>query len=108
MLEFRQHLEVAEARDERLVFLTQVPSRELGLEVLARLAKREVQAVDAWVAVKSAFRAREVDPWLRRHRHLATRLLDYAPPSGYPPAPGGVLTEDVAWSHLLRQAFAIP
>jgi hypothetical protein len=63
---------------------------------------------DPWDAVRLRFAATGVEPALTDtsgDREIATGLLAAAPPTGWPPAPGGVLTRDhalgaVAAAHL--------
>ena len=48
--------------DEWLVLLTDRDPRDLGIDVMARLARRRLQSIDAWTAVAASFDARTVTP----------------------------------------------
>ena len=93
--------------EEWLVLLTEHDEHELGVEVVARLARRRIESIDAWAAVAAAFGARAVDPALRETPELASALLDGAPPSGYPPVPGDALDRDAAWTALCRYSLGL-
>lgn len=85
--------------DDRLIVLTPLDTLELGMDVRARLVKQRVFTLHAWELLNDLFRARAVDPRVARLGWLGDVLLEQAPPSGYPPAPGGVLDLETAWSH---------
>src|SRR3954468_20276122 len=54
-----------------LVVLTPVSERELGGDVLARFAKRQLFDIDTWTIALDLFKARSVDPRIQRARWLA-------------------------------------
>ena len=106
-------LAVREALLERadgqwLVVLTDRPDDDLGAGVLSHLVWHRLRTPDPWDAVRLRFAATGVEPALTtaaEDRSIATGLLMAAPPDGWPPAPGGVLTRDhalgaVAAAHL--------
>ena len=106
-------LAVREALLERadgqwLVVLTDRPDDDLGAGVLSHLVWHRLRTPDPWDAVRLRFAATGVEPALTaaaEDRDIATGLLTAAPPDGWPPAPGGVLTRDhalgaVAAAHL--------
>jgi hypothetical protein len=106
-------LAVREALLERasgqwLVVLTDRPDEDLGAGVLSHLMWHRLRTPDPWDAVRLRFAATGVEPALTsaaEDRNIATGLLMAAPPDGWPPAPGGVLTRDhalgaVAAAHL--------
>jgi hypothetical protein len=91
-----------------LVVLTDRPDDDLGAGVLSHLVWHRLRTPDPWDAVRLRFAATGVEPALTtaaEDRNIATGLLMAAPPEGWPPAPGGVLTRDhalgaVAAAHL--------
>jgi PglZ domain len=86
-------------RDEWLVVLTDRPDDDLGAGVLSHLVWQRLRTPDPWDAVRLRFAATGIDPALTGtadDREIAIGLLMTAPPSGWPPAPGGVLTRDHA------------
>ena len=106
-------LAVREALLERadgqwLVVLTDRADDDLGAGVLSHLLWHRLRTPDPWDAVRLRFAATGVEPALTaaaEDRDVATGLLTAAPPDGWPPAPGGVLTRDhalgaVAAAHL--------
>ena len=95
-------------RDQWLVVLTDRPDDDLGAGVLSHLVWHRLRTPDPWDAVRLRFAATGIDPALTasaEDREIAIGLLAAAPPAGWPPAPGGVLTRDhafgaVAAAHL--------
>ena len=85
-----------------LVLLTGLTPLELGLDVVSRLAGRQLMTPDAWALVIDAFKARDLDPRLLKHRWMATALLEAMPISGYAPVPAGVLDSETAWALVLE------
>lgn len=75
---------------------------DLGMDVLARCAKRRGIPHDLWQTVLALFRAAHIDPRLARHRWLAELLVRFMPPEGYAPVRSLVLDQDRAWKELLR------
>ncbi|HUY48777.1 MAG TPA: BREX-2 system phosphatase PglZ [Streptosporangiaceae bacterium] len=96
------------ARGQWLVVLTDRTDDDLGTGVLSHLIWNRLRTPDPWDAVRLRFAATGVEPALTataEDREIAIGLLTAAPPAGWPPAPGGVLTRDhalgaVAASHL--------
>src|SRR6516164_4154299 len=97
-------LAVREALLERkhgqwLVVLTDRADDDLGAGVLGHLVWNRLRTPNPWDAVRLRFAATGVEPALTDttgDREIATGLLAAAPPTGWPPAPGGVLTRDHA------------
>jgi hypothetical protein len=95
-------------RGQWLVVLTDRPDDDLGAGVLGHLVWHRLRTPDPWDAVRLRFAATGVEPALTataEDREIAIGLLVAAPPSGWLPAPGGVLTRDhalgaVAAAHL--------
>ncbi|HUZ54488.1 MAG TPA: BREX-2 system phosphatase PglZ [Streptosporangiaceae bacterium] len=86
-------------RDEWLVVLTDRPDDDLGAGILSHLVWQRLRTPDPWDAVRLRFAATGIDPALTGtadDREIAIGLLMAAPASGWPPAPGGVLTRDHA------------
>ncbi|MSW41014.1 MAG: BREX-2 system phosphatase PglZ [Actinobacteria bacterium] len=101
-------LAVREAMLERepsdwLVVLTDRPSDDLGLTLLARMLHQQVEPIDVWHTVPGLFEARSAAPELRAlGPWVAAALVEHRPVSGYPVAPAGVVTRD----HALRMLTA--
>lgn len=101
-------LQVRELMEDRgqsgtpLVLLTSLTAQELGLDVVSRLAGRQLMTPDAWALVIDAFKARDLDPRLLKHRWMATVLLESMPIAGYPPVPAGVLDSETARALVLE------
>ena len=108
VLQIRQYLAEAEKRPGHLVLLTSLQTPQLGADVRARLFRHQLLSVDAWEAVRTVFRARQVDPRLLAQRDLAAHLVAAAPPDGVPPLPGGALSADFAWRLLLQRTLGFP
>ncbi|HUZ23718.1 MAG TPA: BREX-2 system phosphatase PglZ, partial [Streptosporangiaceae bacterium] len=90
-------------RGQWLVVLTDRPDEDLGAGVLSHLVWHRLRTPDPWDAVRDRFAASGIDPALTAtadDREIAVGLLAAAPPSGWPPAPGGVLTRDHAMSSV--------
>lgn len=90
-----------------VVILTPLDDQALGADVLARLSRGRVFAVESWEVLRHAFQAREIDSRLAKCPWVAEALLDSMPVGGYPPAPGGFLDADTAWNHALRAVLGL-
>jgi hypothetical protein len=100
--------ELLELRDGAgLVLLTPLSEQELGADVMARLAKRQVFDIDTWRIALDLFQARMIDPRVQRARWLADALVECAPPGGYTPVATGVLDADTIWDVLLRHRLGM-
>src|SRR5215510_8936414 len=91
-----------------LVVMTPLDEAQLGLDVLARLAGRQLYRIDHWQMVRDLFHAREVDPRLPSQAWLAEALLQHVPQGGYPPVASGLLDAETVWKHLLMQCLELP
>lgn len=90
-----------------LVVMTPLADQALGADVLGRLSRGKVFPVEAWDMVRHSFQARDIDSRLARWPWVAEALLENLPASGYPPARGGLLDVDTAWSHVLRSVLGL-
>lgn len=98
-----------EASSQPVVLLTHLDERELGTDVLARLAQQHLFPIDPWQLVKHLFQARYIDPRLvERHRWVADQLLEREPKDGYPPAPSGFLEAEMVWRTLFQSLLGLP
>src|SRR5207302_7824133 len=107
VLEFREALDRAETLDRPTVILTPLEQDRLGQDVVARLARARLFAIDLWESVKGLFKARQLDPSIR-DRCLAQALLVHVPGEGYcPTVPAGVLDAGTIWRTLFHFAFGM-
>ncbi|MCP4661970.1 MAG: BREX-2 system phosphatase PglZ, partial [bacterium] len=117
VLEIRERLAAHRRDDPPLVVLTPVEQAELGSDVVARLARRQLVPIQPWQLVKERFRARWVDPRLvERHPWVARALLDIEPEGGspgggqmgsHPPAASGFLEAELAWRILFEELLGL-
>lgn len=89
------------------VLVTSLPDRDIGDDVLVRLAKRQFFEINPWEIVKELFQVRAIDARLRAHNWIADRLLDLAPAAGLAPTPGGYLDAEAVWPLLLRRMIGL-
>lgn len=94
-----------DAADELLLIITDQPGEELGTEVTERLWRRGLLQPRGWEACKRLFKAQTLDARLAHQRWLVDLLIDVAPARGYPPAQGGVLDADTAWTAFCRHGL---
>lgn len=109
-LAVRAALAEHDPESELLAMLTTCSDADLGPDVLARLVKGRVVALDTYNAVASLFDATVLDPMLARHdRWLLDELIALAPPGGWPDAVAvaGVLDGDTAWSIWHRERLGL-
>ena len=102
---------VEEVPDEQagqgLILLTPLSARDLGGDVVARLARAQVFQPDAWGMVQQLFKAREIDARLSRFRWMAQLLVERASIGAYPPVPNGFLDMDTAWRYVLGRCLGL-
>ena len=98
------------APEETLVLLTDRTPDDLGVDVMARLAKGKLFSVIPWEILQDLFGASGLDRRLLQERWMADALLEAAPPEGFPPTPTGFLDADTAWGAWLSfgLGFATP
>lgn len=101
-LAVREALVEAEERGGGLVVVTAEEERELGEDLMARLAGQALVRPNLARAVLGLFGAHDLDRRVARQPWLLEALVESAPPDGYDPAPGGALDADRAWRALLR------
>lgn len=104
VFEVRQALITAEREHQRLVLLTELQQQDLGLDVVARLARSRLFAVDHWAGLSALFKAKELDRSILDPA-IAQALLDFAPTDGYPPVSAGVLDAGTVWRAICRHVF---
>jgi hypothetical protein len=104
VLAVREAMLVAAGREPFTVVLTPLEPVDLGQDLLARMAGGRLYSIDLWESVRGLFKAKQIDPTVRG-KSIAQALLDYAPASGYPPVPAGVLDAATVWRSLWRHAF---
>jgi hypothetical protein len=77
VLDIRERLDQISDGSGPMVLLTPVEEAELGADLISRLAKRQLFAVEPWQLLKDRFRARFVDPRLvQHHPWIAQALLE--------------------------------
>jgi hypothetical protein len=108
VLEVRERLAGLGASEGPLVIVTTLEDRELGFDVLARLAKRRLFPIDPWQLVKERFRAQYVDARIvERHPWVARAILDAPVEAIFPPAPSGFLDAETVWRFLFEQVLRV-
>ncbi|HRF06134.1 BREX-2 system phosphatase PglZ [Accumulibacter sp.] len=90
-----------------LILLTPLSARDLGGDVVARLARAQVFQPDAWGMVQQLFKAREIDARLGRFRWMAQLLVERATMGAYSPVPNGFLDMDTAWRCILSRCLGL-
>src|SRR5690606_12656278 len=78
-LEFRVALRQPTNDEVTKVLITGLEERELGDDVLLRLARRRLFQIDSWQIVRSLFGAHAIDPRLTRQPWIAEMLLELVP-----------------------------
>ena len=95
------------AEGDRLIVVTPLTDADLGLDVLARLARRRLLYPEPWQMVRDAYEVSSVDPRLPMQTWMADALLG-ARPQGRRATPTNVLDADSAWTHLLGHYLGLP
>ncbi|MFJ6769405.1 BREX-2 system phosphatase PglZ [Kitasatospora sp. NPDC091257] len=101
------HLAPGASGPEVLVVLTDREESELGPDLLARVHRERVNAVDTWDVVRQAFGAASADNRLLKDNWAAESLLDATPPAGWPQLGGGVLARPGALASLALRRLGI-
>lgn len=94
------HLADQAAGPQVLVVLTDREMSELDPAILARTHKKRVSVLDRWDVVREAFGAGHVDSRLKDDNWAAEALADAAPPGGWRPLGGGLLSRRTALTRL--------
>ena len=92
--------------DDRLIVLTPLADKNLGLDVRARLARGRLFHPERWQMVCDAFGVAAVDPRLPMQPWMADALLGARPRQGRSNA--RVLDADTAWLHVLDHHLGMP
>ena len=88
VFQIREALRDAERDKSRIILLTKLQQADLGHDVVARLARSRLFAIDHWASLCALFKAKELDRSICDPA-IAQALLEYAPPDGYPPVSAG-------------------
>ena len=107
-LALREAVATAGASGEPLVLLTDANEATIGKDLLARFARARVERLDDWQTVHDAFGTSGVDSRLNRCAWLIELLAQNMPDKGYPPAPNGTLTLDLATGAFLQFHLQFP
>lgn len=101
------HQDRAATGPEVLVVLTDREEAELGPDLLAKVHKERVNAVNTWDVVREAFGAVDTDSRLDKENWAAESLLDATPPGGWPQLSGGILTRRESLTALTLRRLGI-
>ncbi|MFI7364818.1 BREX-2 system phosphatase PglZ [Streptomyces sp. NPDC050149] len=101
------HQDPAATGPEVLVVLTDREETELGPDLLAKVHKQRVNAVNTWDVVREAFGAVDTDSRLDKENWAAESLLDATPPGGWPQLSGGILTRRKSLTALALRRLGI-
>jgi len=104
VFEIRETLRSAEKAKKRVILLTKLQQGDLGHDVVARLARSRLFAVNQWASLCSLFKAKEIDPSICDPA-IAQALLDCRPLDGYPPVSAGLLDAGTVWRAICRHVF---
>ena len=104
VFEIREALLSAEQDNRRIVVLTGLQQNDLGHDVVGRLARSRLFAVDHWASLCSLFKAKELDRSICEPA-IAQALMEYAPRDGYPPVSAGLLDAGTVWRAICRHVF---
>ena len=79
VFQVREALRDAERSKGRIILLTKLQQGDLGNDVVARLARSRLFAIDHWASLCALFKAKELDRSICDPA-IAQALLEYAPP----------------------------
>ncbi len=100
----REALRDAERDKGRVILLTKLQQTDLGHDVVARLARSRLFAIDHWASLCALFKAKELDRSICDPA-IAQALIEYAPSDGYPPVSAGILDGGTVWRAISRHVF---
>lgn len=104
VFQVREALRDAERSQDRIILLTRLQQADLGHDVVARLARSRLFAIDHWATLCALFKAKELDPAICDPA-IAQALIEYAPADGYPPVSAGILDGGTVWRAISRHVF---
>jgi hypothetical protein len=104
VFEVREALRDAEQTTGRIILLTRLQQADLGHDVVARLARSRLFAIDHWASLCALFKAKELDRSICDPA-IAQALIEYAPADGYPPVSAGILDGGTVWRAINRHVF---
>ena len=104
VFQVREALLDAERSKGRIILLTKLRQGDLGNDVVARLARSRLFAIDHWASLCSLFKAKELDRSIC-DASLAEALLECSPADGYPPVSAGILDAGTVWRAICRHVF---
>jgi hypothetical protein len=104
VFQIREALLDAERSNARIILLTTLRQGDLGNDLVARLARSRLFAIDHWASLCSLFKTKELDRSVC-DSSLAEALLECAPVDGYPPVSAGVLDAGTVWRAACRHVF---
>ena len=94
--------------DGFLIVITDRPAEDLGETLTGQFRQQRIEVVDMWHSVAGLFDATRVAGELRQTGPLvADALLRAVPAHGYPVAPAGVVTRDIAMKALADQLIGL-
>ncbi|MBF0154647.1 MAG: BREX-2 system phosphatase PglZ [Magnetococcales bacterium] len=101
-LAFRERLVAVKESDEVSVLLTPLDTNSLGQDVLARIWRQQLIAIQSWRIVRDLFGVEAIDGRLKNQTWMADALLGALSTTGFPPVPGRALTAEFVWQLLLK------
>ena len=104
VFQVREALREAERNKGRIILLTRLQQTDLGHDVVARLARCRLFAIDHWATLCALFKAKELDRSICDPA-IAQALIEYAPADGYPPVSAGILDGGTVWRAINRHVF---
>lgn len=109
VLEVRERLAGWDASNGPLIIVANLEDRELGYDVLARLAKRRFYSINPWQLVKEKFHVQDIDPRITEpHPWVAQAVLDAPPSAEVAPASSGFLDAETLWKFLFGHLLGFP
>jgi len=107
-LEMRLALQQAPESASAVVLVTPVDEGKISADIMVRLALRKLHPLNSWEIVRSLFGAKQLDPRITQHVHLADTLLECTAGIDVPPVAAGFLDAETAWRILLSKKLGLP